>query len=244
MERYAYLLFGLTLLVPWIAAHLARPDLRRELWVSSLVTVPLGPIFQYWYLRDYWRPALLGPWPVGVEDLLFGFTAGGLGAVSYEVLFNRARVPRYGRQNPVFFVLAFLGGLGAHALLVPAGVNSIYVSIAVFAAVTAFMLVRRPDLVVVALVSGLSLAVLMVAAYQGVLLLHEGLFTEHWMLDNLSGAFVLGVPIEEPLWGLGWGAFIGTAWKYGYGEVCVPRRAAAASAAPTVNPPQEADARR
>ncbi|MDP3938481.1 MAG: lycopene cyclase domain-containing protein [Deltaproteobacteria bacterium] len=227
MDQHAYLLFGLTLLVPWIAIHLARPDLRRELWISSLVTIPLGPIFQYWYLQDYWRPDLIGPWSVGVEDLLFGFTAGGLGAASYEVLANRARAPRYGNQNPVFFFLAFLGGLAAHALFVPAGLNSIYVSFAVFVAVTAYMLFRRPDLVRVSLVSGVSLAVLMIGAYQVVLLFHERLFIDHWMLENLSGRFILGVPGEEPLWGIGWGGFIGTAWKYGYGEVCVPRREAA-----------------
>ena len=85
MEQYSYLLFGLILLVPWIAAHVARPDLRRELWISSIATSPLGPIFQYWYLRDYWTPQVLGPWSVGFEDVLFGFCMGGLGAVSYEL---------------------------------------------------------------------------------------------------------------------------------------------------------------
>lgn len=224
MEQYSYLLFGLILLVPWIAAHLTRPDLRRELWISSIATAPLGPFFEYWYLRDYWTPEVLGPWSVGFEDVLYGFCVGGLGAVSYEVIFNRARVPRYGRRNPVFFFLAFLFGTLAHVVIIPAGVNSIYVSAAVFVLVTLAMLIARPDLVPVAILSGLALALIMIASYQIVLVSHETLFTDFWRLENLSGVFVLRVPLEELLWGFGWGAFIGCAWKFGYGEICMPRR--------------------
>ena len=230
MEQYSYLLFGLILLVPWIAAHVARPDLRRELWISSIATSPLGPIFQYWYLRDYWTPQVLGPWSVGFEDVLFGFCMGGLGAVSYEVLFKRARVPRYGQRNPVFFFIAFLFGVLAHVVIIPAGVNSIYVSMAVFALVTLIMLMARPDLVPVAIISGLALALLVIVSYQMVLVFHETLFTDFWQLENLSGRYVMRVPLEEPLWALSWGAFIGSAWKYGYGEVCVPRRLAESGA--------------
>ena len=226
MEQYSYLLFGLILLIPWIAAHLARPDLRRELWISSLATSPLGPFFEYWYHRDYWNPEVLGPWSVGFEDILYGFCVGGLGAVSYEIIFNRTREPRYGQRNPIFFFLAFLFGALAHVVIIPAGVNSIYVSAAVFVLVTLVMLLARPDLLPVAVTSGLALALIMIASYQIVLLFHETLFADFWRLENLSGVFILRVPLEEFLWGFGWGAFIGCAWKFGYGEICVPRRPA------------------
>jgi hypothetical protein len=224
MHESSYLVFGLLLLLPWVLVHLSRADLRRELWVSSLLAAPLGPLFEIWYHRDYWNPAVYGPWTVGLEDLLFGFCVGGLGAVAYEVLLNRKRVARHGAQNLRFFLLAFLAGVLAHAFLVPTGVNSIYVSIATFLAVTLMMLHRRRDLIPVALVSGAALAALMVGSYQAVLWHHPTLFEEFWHLEKLSGQFILGVPIEEPLWGFGWGAFIGCAWKYGYGEICVPRR--------------------
>jgi hypothetical protein len=223
MYQYSYLLFGLILLVPWIAACIARPDIRRELVVSSLVSAPLGPLFEFWYHADYWNPEVMGPWSVGIEDLLFGFCVGGLGAVAYEVLLNRKRIPRYGKINPVFFFLAFAAGILAHAFLIPTGLNSIYVSIGSFITVTVIMLIRRRDLVPVALVSGVTLASFMLLAYQVVLSFHSVMFEQFWHLENLSGVFILRVPIEEPLWGLGWGAFIGSAWKYGYGEVCVPR---------------------
>ncbi|MFQ5458406.1 MAG: hypothetical protein ACE5FC_08160, partial [Myxococcota bacterium] len=124
MEKYSYLLFGLILLVPWIAAHLLRPDLRRELWVSSFAAAPLGPLFEIWYHRDYWNPEVLGPWSIGIEDVLFGFCVGGLGAVAYEVLCARARIPRHGQRNPVFFMIAFVTGLLAHVFVIPMGVNS------------------------------------------------------------------------------------------------------------------------
>ena len=236
MREGAYLLYALLFFLPWAAVWRLRPDLRVELLVSSLATAPLGLLFERWYHLDYWNPSVLSPWSVGVEDLLFGFGVGGLGAVAYEALSGRHRVPRHAWRNPLFFAAVFLIGLAAHAVLVPRGVNSIYVSMAVFAAGTLVMVIRRNDLLPVAIVSGAALAALMVMNYQIVLLFHSTLFEDFWKLDNLSGRFILRVPIEEPLWGFGWGAFIGCAWKYGFGEVCVPR-AAAGQAAREVNPP-------
>ena len=222
MRAYAYLLYGLMFLVPWIAVWIWRRDLRVELAVSSLVTAPLGPIFERWYHADYWKPTVLGPLPVGIEDLFFGFGVGGLGAVAYEVIANRERARRYGWRNPLFFFAVFVFGLAAHAIAVPA-VNSIHVSMIVFLIATALMLIRRGDLLPVALISGAAVAGFMILNYQVVLILHPTLFEDFWFLSNLSGRFILRVPIEEPLWGFLWGAFIGCAWKYGFGEVCVPR---------------------
>lgn len=232
MRHYAYLLYGLTFLVPWIAVWIWRSDLRVELAVSSLATAPLGPIFERWYHVDYWKPSVLGPLPVGVEDLLFGFGVGGLGAVAYEVLAGRGRVGRYGRRNPIFFLAIFVFGLAAHALAVPA-VNSIHVSMAVFLIATGLMLIRRPDLAACAAVSGAAVAAFMILNYQIVLVFHPTLFEDFWFLSNLSGKFILRVPIEEPLWGFFWGGFIGCAWKYGFGEVCVPLRARAGTVGDT-----------
>ena len=225
MRAYAYLLYGLTFLVPWIAVWIRRRDLRVELLVSSLATAPLGPIFERWYHLDYWKPSVVGPFAVGLEDFLFGFGVGGLGAVAYEVLAGRARVPRHGWQNPLFFLAIFLFGLAAHAIAAPS-LNSIYVSMAVFLVATGIMVIRRPDLAACAAISGAAVAAFMILNYQVVLVFHPTLFEDFWFLSSLSGKFILRVPIEEPLWGFFWGAFIGCAWKYGFGEVCVPRRGA------------------
>jgi len=222
MRAYAYLLYGLTFLVPWVVVWIRRRDLRLELAVSSLATAPLGPLFERWYHADYWKPDLVGPTAVGFEDVLLGFGVGGLGAVAYEAITGRGRVARYGRRNPIFFLAIFLFGLAAHAIAVP-GVNSIYVSMGVFLVATALMVIPRRDLVPVALVSGAVVAAFMIFNYQVVLLFHPTLFEDFWFLSNLSGRFILRVPIEEPLWGFLWGAFIGCAWKYGFGEACVPR---------------------
>lgn len=222
MRDFAYLAYGATFLVPWIAVWIARRDLRTELLVTSLVTAPLGPLFESWYHVDYWRPSVLGPWPVGIEDLLFGFGVGGVGAVAYEVLTGRGRVQAYPWRNPLFFAAVFALGLAAHALLVPR-VNSIYVSMAIFMVAAAVMVALRRDLAIVSVISGFVVACVMIVNYQVVLALHPTLFQDFWLLDHLSGRFILRVPIEEPLWGFCWGLFIGSAWKFGFGEICVPK---------------------
>jgi hypothetical protein len=222
MRAFSYLLYGLTFLVPWIAIWIRRRDLRVELLVSSLATAPLGLIFERWYHLDTEAP-LLGP-TRSAGGLPLRVRRGRLGAVAYEVLAGRERVRRHGWQNPLFFLAIFLFGLAAHAIAVPA-VNSIHVSMGVFLIGTAIMVIRRRDLVTVAIVSGAAVAAFMILNYQVVLIFHPTLFEDFWFLSNLSGRFILRVPIEEPLWGFLWGAFIGCAWKYGFGEICVPRGA-------------------
>ncbi|KKQ91174.1 MAG: hypothetical protein UT16_C0022G0002 [Candidatus Azambacteria bacterium GW2011_GWA2_39_10] len=50
-----------------------RRDLRKEMLTMSFVVAPMGPLSEFFYLRDYWQPELFNGWSIGIEDLIFGF---------------------------------------------------------------------------------------------------------------------------------------------------------------------------
>lgn len=93
--RYAYLIADLVLLLVWIALFVVRKDLRKEMLIMSLCVSPMGPIAEFFYLRDYWHPALFNGWTIGIEDFIFAFVIGGIASVVYEEFFKR----KYMRKN-------------------------------------------------------------------------------------------------------------------------------------------------
>lgn len=87
--QYAFIIGNLLFLLVWIILFTIRPYLRKEMLIMSLIVAPMGPISEIFYLRDYWRPETFNGLLIGVEDLLFGFTIGGITAVIYEAFFSR-----------------------------------------------------------------------------------------------------------------------------------------------------------
>ena len=80
MDKYAYLIGDIIFLAIWLVLYLLRKDIRKEMLIMSLIIAVVGPISEYWYFKDYWYPKMvLGPLHPfgGLEDLLFGFAAGG-----------------------------------------------------------------------------------------------------------------------------------------------------------------------
>lgn len=102
--QYAYLVWSLLLLVPWLAVYLRLSDRqsRKQMLSVSLFTAPIGltePIF----VPEYWLPPTLfelaSRTGFDVESLIFSFAVGGLASVGYDVFLARRRVsiPTEGR---------------------------------------------------------------------------------------------------------------------------------------------------
>src|SRR3989344_2113188 len=163
--QYTYLLGDLFFLLIWIILFIFRRDLRKEIFIMSLVVAPMGPMSEFFYLRDYWHPELFTGWAIGIEDLLFSF-------------------------------------------------NSIYVSILSFLIIGASILFFRHDLLKDALLSGLLVGILMFIFYFIFGLIFDGVIQKWWMLKNISGILVFSAPLEELMWGFGWGFVAGPAYEF------------------------------
>lgn len=80
--KYAYLIANFFFLAVWLLIFLKAKHLRKPMMIMSLITASFGPVSELWYFADYWKPEIALPLPIigGVEDILFGFSIGGIGA--------------------------------------------------------------------------------------------------------------------------------------------------------------------
>ena len=71
--KYSYLGYSLTFLLLWAVFYILRPDLIRRMLIFSLITLPLGPLSEFWFLKDYRRLPTITGYPISIEDAIFAF---------------------------------------------------------------------------------------------------------------------------------------------------------------------------
>jgi hypothetical protein len=65
-----------------------------------------------------------------------------------------------------------------------------------------------------ALFSGLFVGGLMFIFYLVFGTLFDGIIQKWWLLKNISGILIFGAPLEELMWGFGWGFVAGPAYEF------------------------------
>ncbi|WP_437530868.1 lycopene cyclase domain-containing protein [Sorangium sp. So ce726] len=221
---HEFLLLSLLFLLPGAVIWLARPDLRPVMKRMALASLPFAATERLFYPR-YWAPKFLFDLAdrigFGIEDVLFVVGLSGFSSTVYAVVFRRAPVPcaapgaRPWRRAgaAIALVIAVAGALLA------AGVPVLYASVAAMAGGAAVLGALRGDL----LVPGLLGALLSAALYLGLCLVFAALvpsvFERTWRPSALlPGRALLGVPLDEILYGLGAGfaATVFPAWAFGF----------------------------
>lgn len=79
------------------------------------------------------------------------------------------------------------------------------------------MLIFRKDLLPDAFFTGILVLGIMMLFYLPLVLLVPNVFENWWEIQNLSGRFILGIPLEEILWCFSWGFVAGPAYKFVHG---------------------------
>ena len=69
--QYSYLGYSLIFLLVWAIFYILRPDLRRRMLIFSLIIMPLGPLSEFWFLKDYWRRPTITGYPISIGDPIF-----------------------------------------------------------------------------------------------------------------------------------------------------------------------------
>ncbi len=232
VDKWGYLTGICMLLVLWGWFYLTRRDLRLRLLVMSLILLPLAPLGQYYFLRDYWHPPLILPLQVGgfvfggLADLLFAFAMGGIATVAFPVLFRQITVA--GNAKPRRWIsLAFLAieGVCVIGLTQFLHVNSILSSSLGFVLTAVLIVVTRRDLfksvVVSGLISGLALA-----GAEGILSFIVPLYlSRYWYLYNTEYGMLLfnRIPATEFMWGIAFGMVIGPIFDFYKGQTFIAK---------------------
>ena len=221
LYKYAGLIGITFFLLIWVILFFYKKNLRKEMLIMSILAAPLGPLSEIFYLKDYWSTShlfLFSIFGIGISDILFAFFIGGIASVIYESFFVKKN--RKTKKESLFFV-GILGAIGVMGMIVFNLVlkfNSIYVSSIFFIVIGIIILVKRRDLLRNALFSGLLMAIIMLLFYLIYTHIFPNIINDSWKLENISGFFLIGVPIEELIWGFSWGFLCGPFYEFLRGE--------------------------
>ena len=196
-HHYVWLVWSSAFLLPWVVLYVATPRLRGVMWRSSACTALLGltePIF----VPVYWNPPSLFELArrtgFDIESLLFSFALGGIGSALYYTLT---------RQHRVALLLPFVSFVPLYAL----PWNPIYAVLVSLLMGALASVLCRPALGRKTVVGALLFLGLYAAFMFGLRMLAPGYIAEVWNLPALRGGLILGVPTEELLFGLAFGAY-------------------------------------
>jgi hypothetical protein len=218
MEKYAYLLLGIMLMIPWAVIFVRNPFKSGMLRVSFAGGIA-GLLAEYWYFRDYWQPpTLLGEGVYSPEDFIVGFALFGIPGYVHLV-FTRRKIDLDKQdkvKNKDFILLFFIGLASLMVFNVGLGLNSGIVSIITFTLLSVAIWVQRPDLIHVSLKTATFMLILIGCIYH---FLFNILFPEFWVKYGLLEGTLLekkwhNIPVSELCWYFSWGLLASTFRAY------------------------------
>ena len=204
-STYPYLLMSLTLLVIFLLCYLAGGKQRRPMLLSALLSAPFGFLSVH-FVPVYWNPVRIAEFGAGIEDIIFSFSNGGI--VWFMVTLpvrNRLLVDIHTKRVLLRYGGCSVVGLSLGIIPLSLGYDPMHVSLAGISIMgIALLLLRREfwRLSVVGTVSfGLLYTIICIASF----LLNPD-FLRQWNLEALTGYIILGVPVEEIIWSIAFGA--------------------------------------
>jgi hypothetical protein len=217
---YVYLIGSLLFVPVWLLLYWRSPSSRREMLIMSGLFVCIGvPMEALLYTRDWWHPATVTGTLIGFEDVLYSIGNGGYMAALYVALVRGENVvdhtpPGWPRRLAPVAAIAILPpilffGLHLHSFVAMSIGSLIALGLVLFA---------RKDLLRTAIVTGLAGTVLAIPVYLAIEFAFPGAIAATWDLPHLSGALLLGIPIEDLLWYLYTAALWGTYYKFATGQ--------------------------
>lgn len=220
LQYYAYLWGDLLLGVIWLIFFLDRKDLRKEIFTTSFLFSVLG--FTEIAFSEYWSPPtlfnLINRIGFSIEDILFMFFIGGICSCIFEVLFSKKDVVmRHKIHRHRGLIAALL------ALIISVIIEHIYPLQTIYTLsflgiiFSLYFVMRRKDLFFEALISGVIFTILYTLTFL-FLFQYIGFYNLYYHIENLSGIFLFGNPIEEYLFAFVSGFSGAIIYKYIFDE--------------------------
>ena len=201
-------------LCPWAVLYVVLPEHRAVMWKTSLFMAPFG-LTEPLFVPEYWNPPSLFDLAqrtgFDIESILFSFAIGGIGAVLYNLVMRRRLEPlapheRHDRRHR-FHKLAIALPFVLFPVLYFLPWNPIYAGIAAMFAGGIAAVLCRPDLLSNTLFGGLLFLGFYTVFLIGLESSAPGYIARVWNLPALSGMVPFGLPLEELLFGFGFGLF-------------------------------------
>ena len=219
--HFVWLIWSAAFLVPWLTLFAARPHLRRRMLWASALTAPFG-LTEPLFVPAYWNPPSLFDLAqrtgFDIESLVFCFAIGGLAAAGYRSLAHpphrSASLRTHDRRHHRFHAAALASPFVVFAVLLPLPWNPIYPGIASLLTGAVSTLLCRPDLTRNTLYGGGLMLLLYVVFLLGLRAFWPGYIEAVWNLPELMPWRPGGLPLEELLFGFGYGMYWSSAYEH------------------------------
>jgi preprotein translocase subunit SecE len=188
--------------------------------VLSIVFALAGPFADMIYTKDWWHPLTLTNTTIGPESLLFGFMIGGIASVLYEVIFNiKPKLPKTSKRREkkenvnLVFILLIITVLffGSFYFL---KFNSLISTILALLTPTIIIWIKRKDLIINSLITGLLLVIATSIVYSLLNLFTPGWIQAFWYFKNIPNIVIFNVPLDDIIWYFLIGLLIGPLYEF------------------------------
>lgn len=201
--KFTYLFGSSLFFIYWIFLFWRLKDNRKTMLIFSLLFAVLGPLADaFWFTADWWKPEAAFGNITLIENIILGFTNGGIAATLVLVFceiennINKGRVASiFARSMPL--ILATLSTSLFYWVL---GLSSFYACLFGAFVTLSYVYYNRPDLVKISLINGAMMLFSAVPIYLAIIFVSPGWIEKTWMLDKLSGMMILNIPIEDIVW--------------------------------------------
>lgn len=218
--KSGYFIGNLILGTCFVFICITRPYLRKKMVIAGGLLLPFALTAPF-YIPEYWNPPyLFGYIPifkVGVEDFLFCFNVGGITSILYEYATGK-NISKISEKShgiiwtPYIFAASILL-LGEFVFPTRSIITLIFTGFLI----AVLIVIRRKDLFVTSFASGTLFTILYFIFFTIFNLVFPQYVKLVYHYINLSGIYLLGIPIEELLFAFSAGAGWSTIYTYMFG---------------------------
>lgn len=217
-----FLVLSLILLVVWIILFIFKSNLRKEMLLASIFTMPFG-LSEPLFVPEYWNPDTLfnlaKTIQFDIESLIFSFVIGGIGTVLYEMFFSikhikmskhemhmaRHKMHYFALSSPaVIFILLFS----------LTKLNPIYLAIISMFLGALATLYCRPDLKNKIWQGGFLFLIIYFVSFLLAITLYPNWVQTTWNLKDILGILILGIPLEELMFAFTFGMLWSSVYEH------------------------------
>ena len=221
---YTCVVYALLFLLAWTIVYALSPQARTAMIWAGIAFAPAALIAELWHLQDYWSPAYVAPVTIGTlrfggfEDYVFGFALAGISAGVFETLTLRQGLPALPRVSPrAYLKMAGFGLVGLSLVIVITTflhLRSMHAATVAIILTALLMFALRPEVAPRALLTALAFAGFFWFFYAGIMIpLYPGMIDAFWMPHGNVGIRLVGVPLEEVVWGFSASLFAGPVFR-------------------------------
>lgn len=205
LNSYPFFGMSLALMAVCIVCMALFPSRRGPMFLSGLLCTPFC-LYEVAFVPEYWRPVEIARCLVGLEDMMFSFATGGIAwllgtcCLRRDISFSIEPL-RFSRR---FFGCSILGVI-LSLILWRMGLRIMTATLLVIAVGFIGLALRYRRLCSVAVPGALGFLLVYVAVLRLSFVIWPHSLLQ-WNSDGLWSSRFLGVPLEEVLWALAFGA--------------------------------------